>query len=286
MRPAGAGVGRADCLVTRAARPRDAPFRRHRPEILRRHPDHAARAHHQARRPTPVRTGAPVPAGTPMPAGTPVPAGTPMPADSLFKHLLPEEARVYRGYMSDLLQDWDMLALLSASPEARRRLRPLLRMYGIDKLPDCMRTPPRSRKRSGRDRNSGNRAPGQARQPGPAPELPPRLPPDLPPDLPTDPPRSRAASSFPRARAVRPSNPQAAGVDHPISIHFGRIPGTASWPPWRARTRRSSDRITLALHHPGAARLPRQPACKALQEAPNAHANARPIRYDYVKGAG
>jgi hypothetical protein len=69
-------------------------------------------------------------------------AAAPALPEHAYSALLPDHARTYSGYLRDLLRDPDMQALLAASPRARLLLRPLLRMYSDDPLPDCVRLPP------------------------------------------------------------------------------------------------------------------------------------------------
>jgi hypothetical protein len=107
--------------------------------------------------------------------------------------VLPDEARAYAGYLRDLIQnDPDMRALLAASPEARRRLKPLWRMASADPLPDypvARREIPGVRSRPVR-RCAGAPVPERPGAGGPAPR---------------DSAPSRAASSSPRSNCSTPS---------------------------------------------------------------------------------
>jgi hypothetical protein len=110
----------------------------------------------------------------------PLTPGFPALTDRMFRLVLPAEARVYSGYLRDLLQDADMLALLAASPEARRRLRPLWRMYTADPLPALLRAPRRPRGQAHSDRDAADNTPPhtcppQSCQPEPSNRLSPPL---------------------------------------------------------------------------------------------------------------
>jgi hypothetical protein len=135
----------------------------------------------------------------------------------MFRLVLPTEARLYAGYLRDLLHDADMLALLAASPEARRRLRPLWRMYTADPLPALLRGPRRPR--------AGQ--PSVARRRVAQPRVgKPSLPPT--PDRPTP----SAAKPAPSVVLARPASaPRAGKPARPDFARMRRGPGW-HWPPW------------------------------------------------------
>jgi hypothetical protein len=164
--------------------------------------------------------------------------------DRLFREVLPDEAQVYAGYLRDLMHDEDMLALLAASPLARRRLVPLWRMMTAEPLPDCARIvqPPRRPVRPGRvdrpgrpGRSGGSIHSGRAT------------------------PIRAALGEAPSAVAARPTGPlpvlaapwpamaRAAGASiAPISRSSGlpsaRTPRIADWPAWPERCRQCAPR--------------------------------------------
>jgi hypothetical protein len=152
---------------------------------------------------------------------SPLPPGFPALTDRMFRLVLPAEARVYGGYLRDLLHDADMLALLAASPEARRRLRPLWRMYTADPLPALLRGPRRPRARQpsvARPRVASRRVAGAS------------LPPT--PDRPA-PSRARPA---PPTVVARPASAARAGKP------------ARDWPPWDVRSGMSRTRSTTHVH--------------------------------------
>jgi hypothetical protein len=134
-----------------------------------------------------------------------------------YSDVLRDEAVTYAGYLRDLMDDPEMLALLAGSPQARRTLRELMRLYSYEgPLPDCMRSPPR-RSSSRRRRQS---APASADVPPASPTAQSAPPADAPPAAPsitapsrTAPPLALRASAPPRLSAPRgggapPSRPQ------------------------------------------------------------------------------
>jgi hypothetical protein len=162
---------------------------------------------------TPAAAAAPAAAATaPAPAGASATV-----ADSMFRHALPEEARIYAGYLRDALRDPDMLALLAASPEARRRLRHLWGMLSGDPAPDCMREPPGRRGPAPADSKPAEPASPQLRQ-QPQPQTQPR-----------------AMRETPAARRPAPAlapQPRPARVEKPRRPLARRLRRASDWQPW------------------------------------------------------
>jgi hypothetical protein len=155
---------------------------------------------------------------------SPLPPGFPALTDRMFRLVLPAEARVYGGYLRDLLYDADMLALLAASPEARRRLRPLWRMYTADPLPALLRGPRRpfvARTRVARPPVASRRVAGASLPPTP------------------DRPAPSRAKPAPPAVVARPASAARAGKparDWP------------PWPPWHVRSGMPRTRSSTHIH--------------------------------------
>jgi hypothetical protein len=147
----------------------------------------------------------------------------------MFRLVLPDEARVYSGYLRDLMHDPDMLALLAASPEARRRLRRLWRMLTADPLPAVMRESRRARGPARPDSDAAETAPRQPRAAHPC----------VPhPSLPA----AQDRASWTRAKAARAAPPPVAkspalaerfaSAGKPARMTFRRMRRGPDWPPW------------------------------------------------------
>jgi hypothetical protein len=157
---------------------------------------------------TPRATPCPNPGATPHPAMAVAPQrGENGPASAMprYSDVLRDEAVTYAGYLRDLMHDPEMLAVLAGSPQARRTLRELMRLYSYEgPLPDCMRSPPRrSPPRRSPSRRRRQSAPASADAPPASPTAQSAPPADAPPAASSITAPSRTAPPL----AVRPSAP-------------------------------------------------------------------------------
>jgi hypothetical protein len=143
-----------------------------------------------------------------------------------YSDVLRDEAVTYAGYLRDLMHDPEMLAVLAGSPQARRTLRELMRLYSYEgPLPDCMRSPLR--------RSPTRRSPSRRRQPS-APasaDVPPASP-----TAPSPPPANPMPGSRPPAGTLRGGDGNH-GRARPARPQPGRLGRHPHPPPKPARPR-------------------------------------------------